>query len=156
MKLVRELQQQGYSLTINEEGALVYEYSGPKEPDPEKVEPLLAEARDKAEELKRALEPRPDLKEDSKLWQLVLRTAAVRSHKVYGVLHGIRCIGGRLELNAGNLKLLPRYGDPKVTGINGKEDWQDIRSRWLLPCKEQISAIFDMVKEGLAEKKQAI
>ncbi len=158
-QLARQLQQHGYIFTFRTNGTLTCKYQGEGQPDPEAVRPLLQQAKQHTEELRAYLEeksqdPRPDLTEDTELWQEALRVAAYTDHSVYGVLHGARCIGGKLEHTEGELRLLPRYGDPKITGIRGEEDWEEIRSRWLLPCKEQITSIFDTVKEALAEEKQ--
>lgn len=156
-ELLKELQQYGYSLYINN-GTLAYSYRGENQPDPEIVMPLLQQAKGHTQDIKAYLEdrsqdPRQDLTEDSQLWQAVLKVAIGKDYSVYGVLHGIRCAGGKLALTDGELRLLPRYGNSEVTSITGPGHWQDIRKEWLLPHKEQISRIFDTVKETLNERQ---
>jgi|SRR6056297_128582 len=50
-------------------------------------------------------DPRSDLKQDHKLWVLVLNQAEKLDHDLYCILHGYRCVGTRLKEVDGILKL---------------------------------------------------
>lgn len=75
---------------------------------------------------KNRFDPRPDLKQDANLWRAVLRTAHKLDRKVYGVLHGIRCLGGRLVTSESHLELKPRYGNGNLASIQDAEEWKKL------------------------------
>lgn len=80
------------------------------------------------------LDPRPDLEEDHRIWVAVLALAYNGDPGLHGLLHGIRCCGGRLErLPTGTLKL----------DTNTIQGWnrQDILP-WLNPKREQLKVLF--------------
>lgn len=101
------------------------------------------------EELHRAhrYDPRPDLSEDSGLWRAVLEVALAKDEKIYGILHGVRCIGARLVLENGELRLEPRIGE----GIEDEEDWWQVRLKWLVPQTKTIVQVF---REAVRELKR--
>ena len=43
-------------------------------------------------------DPRPDIKEDSNIWIVLLIMAYLENQAAYGALHGIRCLGSKLSL----------------------------------------------------------
>ena len=62
-------------------------------------------------------DPRPDLPEDGSLWSILLTVAHEASPDLYGALHGLRCIGTRLERSKQwGLVLKPILPGDKVTG----------------------------------------
>lgn len=93
-------------------------------------------------------DPRPDLEDDAHLWRVVLAVALEADREVYGVLHGVRWLGGHLFLEEDALNLEPRIGE----GIRNGDDWWDLRVRWLVPHTTSIARI---VKDaGRALKKR--
>lgn len=74
------------------------------------------------------LDPRLDLREDIVLWERLLLSAREIDgndpYGLYGALHGVRCLGGRLDSQGGGLRLRKEL----ETG-----DYQDVRSKWLQP-----------------------
>lgn len=80
------------------------------------------------------LDPRPDLREDSRLWEAVL--SAADDPMLRGLLHGLRCAGARLERRpSGSLKLDYR----PLLGIWGEEE---LLRDWLEPNRAGIAATF--------------
>jgi hypothetical protein len=75
------------------------------------------------------MDPRPDLKDDSDTWSLVLAIAAcydkgVNAHGVWNALGTARVAGARLQ----------RDGALRITqGDVAPEHWAEIREKYLLP-----------------------
>lgn len=97
-----------------------------------------------------ATDPRPDLKQDHRLWGLVLVEAyRYCMHKpdlfeFVGNLHGVRCGGARLLRRPnGSLKLIPGEWKP--------DEWNRITAKYLAPYKEDLKAIFQLVSDKIAE-----
>ena len=62
-------------------------------------------------------DPRPDLPEDGSLWSILLTIAHEASPNLYGALHGMRCIGTRLERSKQwGLTLKPILPGDKIIG----------------------------------------
>jgi hypothetical protein len=96
-----------------------------------------------------SLDPRPDLIDDSNLWQCVLETAIHADpfpetpNSIYGLLHGLRCGGATLEVSKqGKLRL--DYSTLIEVGI-----WtdRDLRSNWLLPAASGIKQVFRLAEQ---------
>lgn len=85
------------------------------------------------------MEPRPDLTADNADWKRLLRLAYAKSGDdpdgVFGVLHGVRCCGARLERQRGKWRILP-----PAEGTDDAE-WEDLRQRWLTPHRETIAEL---------------
>ena len=97
-------------------------------------------------------DPRPDLDEDSHLWAKVLERARRSNQDVHGVLHGFRCMGARLLLSDAGLKMEPRVHDgenPQAYEFHSREQYLQLRRRWLLPMTDEVSAIFKSAAEEL-------
>ncbi len=75
------------------------------------------------------LDPRPDLVTDHELWVCLLAAAYPRDGDrpdgLYGVLHGLRCLGARLRCTPEGLRL-ERGEIPEI-------DYAALRRRWLVP-----------------------
>lgn len=86
-------------------------------------------------------DPRPDLVEDSALWEK-LYGLAVDDVKLWSLLRLLRCAGARIVKNAqGRLKL--DYASVMVeTGYPESK----IRQDWLIPAQSQIAAAFRAVE----------
>jgi hypothetical protein len=95
---------------------------------------------------KHKYDPRPDLKKDSKLWQVVLKTAERVNKQIYSNLHSFRIAGARLKVKDGKLKLIPTIGQNKYWKT--KADYQKDRKEYLLPYTEEIKEIFKEVEDG--------
>lgn len=52
-------------------------------------------------------DPRPDLTADSKSWTSLLHLAWYEDHDLWGALHGLRCVGGRLMRSEGRTVIAP-------------------------------------------------
>jgi len=97
-------------------------------------------------------EPRPDLTEDSDLWQQLLSQAFTQDGEnldgAYGVLHGLRCCGARLEWRLdGHLYLT----DCRLPGLPSEQpgtgtgcyagDWAADRQMWLMPLRSEVTGL---------------
>jgi hypothetical protein len=95
-------------------------------------------------------DPRPDLEEDSHLWQQVLEVASELNPDIHAVLHGFRCMGCRLVNTEAGLRMEPRIDDgesPQRYGFDSEADYQRERSRWLIPVTDEVVEIFRQAKE---------
>ena len=94
-------------------------------------------------------DPRPDLKEDHGYWRLVLKEADKLDHNLYCILHGYRCVGTRVKVDEGILKL--------KKGEEWDQYWKDEKSykkesyKSLLPYRNLIKEI---LKRALLESEQ--
>jgi hypothetical protein len=98
---------------------------------------------------KNKYDPRSDLENDGKLWQMVLREAEKVDQQVYGNLHGFRCAGCRLKLQDNKLAMMPPNN---ANEGNYKRD----RIEFLFPYKNEIISIFKEVEERLHQRKSEI
>ncbi|MCF8002008.1 MAG: hypothetical protein K9K76_09150 [Halanaerobiales bacterium] len=116
------------------------------------TEEYLQEERKKAK-----YDPRPDIKEDHNLWQLVLKKAEKTSKQLYGNLHGFRIAECRLVLAENGLNLVPDGAINKIGEWKNKTEWQQDRQKYLIPFKKEIRNIFKEVEKelkGYADSKQ--
>ena len=95
------------------------------------------------------LDPRPDLVEDHRDWMAVLAVAELEDSHLYGVLHGLRCGGARLELRR---SARGQHYRIDYKPLLGTWDEQELRSRWLEPRRHQIKQVLD---RGLMVKRAA-
>jgi len=95
------------------------------------------------------LDPRPDLAEDHRDWMAVLAVAELEDPKLYGLLHGLRCGGARLELRR---SARGQHYRIDYKPLLGTWDEQELRSRWLEPRRHQIKQVLD---RGLMVKRAA-
>ena len=90
-------------------------------------------------------DPRPDVKEDSQLWEQVLKTAEKIDKKAYWVLHGFRCGGAKLKTeNGGEFTMVARTGKNHLW--QSREEYMRDRKKWLILLRNPISQIFNSVK----------
>lgn len=85
-------------------------------------------------------DPRPDLSRDSKMWDHLLmlvrateNTAAPDS--LFGALHGLRCLGARLVVRGGRVRL--------SAGEIDDEEYERLRAQWLAPHHEKLIRMLD-------------
>lgn len=92
------------------------------------------------------VEPRPDLTEDTKVWQVLLHNALQLDEperEVYGLLHGIRCIGGHIEVEKKG-----RERKIKLTrGEIPENEWAEIKTNWLSKQVEGLRNILSVTEE---------
>ncbi len=101
-----------------------------------------------SEKEKRKYDPRRDLVQDSKLWQMVLRTAEAYDRETYGTLHGFRCYGCRLVLTR-NGKIIMKPGN----GWSSIKEWEKNKKEYLIPLADKIKTVFSTVEKFLKEKR---
>ena len=93
------------------------------------------------------LDPRPDLTDDHREWACLLATQYERDgtnpHGLYGTLHGLRCEGARLVLDRGRLRL--------EAGEIGDLEYPLLRNLWLLPRRDELTALLAAVAQRLTE-----
>lgn len=86
-------------------------------------------------------DPRPDLVEDHRDWMAVLAAAQQDDKELFGLLHGLRCGGARLEVRVTS-QGRPYYKlDYSALLSVWKED--ELRRRWLEPMRARIKAALD-------------
>src|SRR5690606_22646860 len=95
------------------------------------------------------LDPRPDLEEDHRDWVAVLAQAwqevdAQGNRPVWGLLHGLRCGGARLEVREGARGAYYRID---YTPLLGWWDEGELRQRWLEPYRDRIKAVLQRALE---------
>lgn len=103
------------------------------------------------------LDPRPDLVEDHRDWMAVLVVAKTEDLRLRSLLHGLRCVGARLELRDGANGLYYRIDYKPLLDV---WDEQKLRKRWLEPHRHQIKRVLDQAltiklaaDRSFAEKK---
>jgi hypothetical protein len=88
-----------------------------------------------------AADPRPDLCEDSGRWAarlaLACRQDGGQPDGVFGCLHGVRCLGARLERGERGWSLSP--------GEIAPADWEDLRREWLLPRRKLVRELLETI-----------
>ncbi len=149
-EIIQELRKFKYSVKKVGYKKLEIRYFGSGEPDPEKIGPLLQELKDKKEQVLQLLEdPRPDLREDSHLWQGVLKKAKNIDNFMHGSLHGFRCAGCRLKLEGDTLRLYPS------DHWKNKEEYNQDKVEYLIPHKEEIRQLFKDIAAEIKTSEKA-
>jgi hypothetical protein len=81
-------------------------------------------------------DPRPDLMEDSSLWDALLRIAETRSEKFAGTLHGFRCGGTRIKRGKLGWVLRPDVDPTGRTAWESQAEYDEFKERFLKPYIE--------------------
>ena len=92
------------------------------------------------------LDPRPDLGDDTHLWRRLLELAQVDEydpHGLYGVLHGFRSCGARLERTAG--------GNLRLTAGELGSEYRALRDEWLVPHRVALVELLRQVATDVTE-----
>ncbi|MFW5962027.1 MAG: hypothetical protein ACOCQR_00245 [bacterium] len=164
-KIIKKMQEKGYIFILKDEDDIGINYVGKikksKKQFQEDIKPyqqaiekekevlikLLKEKRyneyiSKARE-KNKYEPRPDLKEDTLLWQALLKLTQENNRKLYGILHGFRCYGAKLLTNKARdkIKLVPRFEEEGLWKDN--DEWKKDAQDWLIPYKKEIEKLLE-------------
>jgi hypothetical protein len=88
------------------------------------------------------LDPRPDFKEDSMFWQLVLACASKYDDSmIFGNLHGFRCSGARLSLK--DKSFVFRFSDEW-----NNETKEEFKQKYAMPYLKEFKTIFKFVAEN--------
>ena len=89
-------------------------------------------------------DPRPDLSRDSVLWHHLLmhcraveNTGAPRS--LYGALHGLRCLGARLKITEGHIKV--------TAGEIDDDEYKALRDEWLVPHHAKLVEVLSTLEK---------
>ena len=86
------------------------------------------------------LDPRPDLAEDHLRWVAVLSMAWHQDRDLWGLLHGLRCGGARLETKrASDGREMFRLDYRPLLDVWSEKE---LRSQWLEPYREAIKRLF--------------
>ncbi len=88
-------------------------------------------------------DPRPDLREDSRLWEQLLALAVEMDELLAEALFAIRWGGSRLVVINGHYAIRPQIGPGCWLK---KEDYEDVRDIWLAPKKEQVAELIRRLK----------
>jgi len=86
-------------------------------------------------------DPRLDKISDHKYWKDVLWNVWHTDQDLYGVLHGIRCGGAEMVLTANSFMLVPGDWNPA--------EWDDVKQRYLIPCKDKLVGVFKLTRFAL-------
>lgn len=102
------------------------------------------------EVLKEHLDPRPDLKKDSWLWEVLLHY--VYGTELYSLLHGFRCAGTLLVMKKdGSVVMRPHIGPD---GWESLDLYTEFRGRYLVPRKEQLEKVLRDLARALEKKRK--
>lgn len=108
--------------------------------------------KDTRDILKERLDPRPDLKKDSWLWEILLHY--VYGTDLYWILHGFRCTGTLLMLKKdGTLVMRPHTGPD---GWESLDQYMEFRGRYLMPRKEQLEKVLRDLARALEKKRKVM
>jgi len=92
-------------------------------------------------------DPREDLKQDSKLWFILLQKAYAKNHDLYCELCGFRCMGTRLKKTTkGRYVLRPDIDPTGELAWKSQEDYDQAKQR-LQPYSSQIAKILEELSE---------
>ena len=167
-EIISKLEEIGYKLELRPGPKIGYSLLPGYNPDPQEAEKLIEKLKANKENVieylklddeeafikyideireQQRYDPRPDLSEDSKYWQAILKEAEKQDKQVYGNLHGFRIAGCRLQLENEQLKMTP--GEAIGQHWKNKKEWKQDRKEYLLPYPKEIKNIFNKVKEGV-------
>jgi len=89
-------------------------------------------------------DPRPDIAEDSDLWNQLLASAwadAEAPTGLYGSLLGLRCVGSRLVHEGGRWLIVPRAADEGEPQPDVDARLVRDKCRFLLPHKDRLTVL---------------
>lgn len=92
-------------------------------------------------------DPRPDLAEDSELWQELLGICHRRygqNTELFEILRGMRCCGLRIKQGQTGYVLRPEIGDH---GFMDMAEYETMRDKYLVPYKQQIAEMLIILKK---------
>ena len=140
-QVIKKLQNLGYKVEKKYNGKikLTFQEKG-KEPNPNKVQPLIGELKEKKKRALKILDPRPDLEADHHLWQQLLNETEKETDNLHWNLHGFRCEGCKLHETKGKIKLAP---GSKLS----KSKYKELRREYLIPHSKTIKEIFERVEK---------
>ena len=141
-ELLKKLRELKIAVDLHGYDSLKVFYFGDDEKPPREALPLIEKLKERKPEIIKLLEdPRPDLQEDSHLWQEVLLKAKQIDSDIHGSLHGFRGVGCTLEVKGDSLQMIP--SDYWRSEASYRED----KMEFLMPHKENIKQIFKEVAE---------
>lgn len=96
------------------------------------------------------VDPRPDLKSDSKLWTKLLQLAKEMDPDLAGVLHGFRCEGTRIKKGIKGYALRPDIDPAGKLAWESRKEYSVTSNKWLRPHQKEI---VDLLKKLWGENK---
>ncbi|MFW5962026.1 MAG: hypothetical protein ACOCQR_00240 [bacterium] len=118
---------------------------------------LYIDLRTTEEYISQKYEPRPELKEDTLLWQCILKKAYNKNSKLYLTLYWLRTGGAKLTYNEEKkkIRIQARYGT-KFQWKN-KEEWRQDFKSWIYPRKKEMGLLFqEALKETLLKLEKDV
>mgnify|MGYP001175584185 CR=1 FL=1 len=103
---------------------------------PPPPDPPQAERPPEQPEPPASRDPRPDLKEDSALWDALLRIAETRNEQFAGVLNGFRCGGTRVRKGKSGWVLRPDIDPTGRAAWESQDEYDEFKERFLKPYIE--------------------
>jgi hypothetical protein len=91
-------------------------------------------------------DPRNDLPEDSFLWLQLLANAYRINYELFGVLHGLRCMGTRIIM--GNTQYILRPTIDAHLGYATIQHYEKDRERWLVKWTIEIIELLKGLHSG--------
>lgn len=92
-------------------------------------------------------DPRPDLKEDSRLWNLLLDIAYKNDKELAGTLHGFRCMGTRIKEVDDRYVLRPDIDPLGRRAWESKSEYKEARDKWLRPHAQKIAELLQVLRK---------
>lgn len=101
------------------------------------------------EKNKPTLDPRPDLTEDSCLWEEVFQAVKGGPKELYAVLRGFRGMGLRIVSGNGGGYVMRPYIDPSgMAGFSSQEDYEYWRDNYLKNHIKAITGLLKLLEQG--------
>ena len=147
-EIIKKLEQAGYKLVIQFGQKLNLKLVDEKKSNnKDEIKHLINELKNNKSAavrfLKYRYDPRPDLKTDHHFWKQVLKNAEQIDENLYSNLHGIRAVGGILQVKNNKLRL--EASPDKVQFWDTQEHWKEARKEFLIPYGKAIAKIFEKV-----------
>lgn len=96
---------------------------------------------------KKIQDPRPDLKEDSRLWHKLLKLAYEKNKNLAGVLHGFRCMGTRIKKVGDDWVLRPQIDLTGNLAWSSEDDYRENATIWLQPYRNEVIELLSQLKK---------
>ena len=174
-QIAKTLEDSKVRLVLQQNGKINFKFTGDNEQDKKearsKIKELLPTIKKHKEKLIKVIDevayqrfiqekreenkfdPRQDLKEDSDLWKLFLKTAYNEDTKVYEIMHGYRCLGTRLKVEDGNVLIDQKRTIKESDAFKNKKAWQRGLSKHIKPIKDDLKAVLKKVNEKYEPQK---
>ena len=92
-------------------------------------------------------DPRLDMKEDSRLWDVLLDMACREDKELAGTLHGFRCMGTRIKEVDDRYVLRPDIDPLGRRAWESKSEYKEARDKWLRPHAQKITVLLQELRK---------